>query len=127
MRHSTEDHLPEDLSDIAQRLRGHRSEADALELDRMKMRAMARATSSRSKGSALRSRLVVALLTLGLMAGGTGGVIAKNNKAPKGNAAKTNYGKKCGHPGGGPKKPNQSPCPPSSPAGGGGPKKPTKN
>ena len=28
-------------------------------------------------------------------------------------------GKKCGQPDGGPKKPNQQPCPPSSPAGGG--------
>src|SRR5687767_6479775 len=96
-----DDHLPEDLTDVVQRLREHRPEVSALELDRIKMRAMASATSSRQKGSVMKSRITVALLSIGLMAGGTGGVLAAKGGSPaKGSAGKSQYsnGKKCGHP-----------------------------
>lgn len=89
----------EDLDEVAQRLREHRPEASALELDHIKMRAMARAASSRPKGAVLRTRLLVALCSLGLMAGGTGGVIAAKGGNPgKGSASKGQYkpGKGCG-------------------------------
>ena len=114
----------EDLDDVAQRLREHRPEASALELDQMKMRAMARAASSRPKGAVLRTRLLVALCSLGLMAGGTGGVIAAKGGNPgKGSASKGQYGDKpgkgCGdkshnHTGPPGKNTGNQPCPDSS-------------
>lgn len=118
MGHEDENHLPDELHDVARRLRDHRPEASPLQLDRIKLRAM----SSRPKGSALKSRVIVALCTVGLMAGGTGGVIAASGSGKaKGSAQNSQYkGKKCGHKDGsaGPKKPNQKPCPPQA-----GPKK----
>ena len=91
----------ENLDEVVGRLREHRPEASALELDQIKMRAMARAASSRPRGAVLRTRLLVALCSLGLMAGGTGGVIAAKGGNPgKGNASKGQYGspgKGCGN------------------------------
>ena len=108
----------EDFTDVIQRLRDHRPEVGGLELDRIKMRAMASATSSRQKGSVLKSRITVALLSLGLITAGTSGVIAKKGGVPaKGSAGNSQYsnGKKCGHAtNSGPKKPNQKPCPPQA-------------
>jgi hypothetical protein len=90
-------HSDENFDDVAQRLREHRPEASALELDQIKTRAMARAASSRPKGAVLRTRLLVALCSLGLMAGGTGGVIAAKGGNPgKGSASKGQYGDKPG-------------------------------
>jgi hypothetical protein len=117
----------EDLDDIARRLREHRPEASALELDHIKTRAMARARSSRPRGAVLRTRLLAALACLGLMAGATGGVIAAQSGNPgKGSASKGQYGDKpgkgCGdknhdHTGPPGKNGDFSPCPPT--AGGG--------
>ena len=122
MGHFDEEHQPDELQDLARRLRDRRPEASPLDLDRIKMRAMAGATTSRSKGSTLKSRLIVALCTVGLMAGTTGGVIAASGGSKaKGSAQNSQYkGKKCGKTDGsaGPKKPNQKPCPPQA-----GPKK----
>lgn len=90
----------EGLDEVARRLREHRPEASALELDQIKTRAMARAASSRPRGAVLRTRLLVALCSLGLMAGGTGGVIAAKGGNPgKGSASKGQYspGKGCGN------------------------------
>jgi hypothetical protein len=91
----------EDLEDVAQRLRESRPEASALELDHIKMRAMARAASSRPRGTVLKTRLLAALASLALMAGATGGVIAaQSGSASKGDAAKGQYGspgKGCGN------------------------------
>ena len=89
-----DEHLPEDLTDVVRRLRDHRPEVSPLELDRIKLRAKAAATSSRPKGSAMKSRLIVALCTVGLMAGGTGGVIAHHKDKHDKGAAGTQY-KKC--------------------------------
>lgn len=88
------DHLPDDVLDVVQQLRENRPEASALELDRIKQRARAQALrpSNRTKGHLLRSRLTVALLSLGLMAGTTGGVIAaKGGNGKGGGAAKSQY------------------------------------
>ena len=70
---SFEDRLPDDLRDVAVRLHSERAEATGLDLDRMKTRAMANAAASRPKGLALKSRGIAVVLTLGLMAAGTGG------------------------------------------------------
>lgn len=96
MSHWNENPLPDELQDIARRLRAERPEATALDLDRIKQRARARAFSSRTRGSTLRSRIVVALLTLGLMAGGTGGVIAAGGGNDGGSASNSQYKPGCG-------------------------------
>jgi len=99
---SFEDRLPDDLRDVAVRLHSERAEATGLDLDRMKTRAMANAAASRPKGLALKSRGIAVVLTLGLMAAGTGGVIAGGGHGGhNGNASKSQY-----KPGCGPKKSN---------------------
>lgn len=82
-----------DFDDIERILRDNRHDASELELDQIKLRAQARSQSSRPKGSAVRSRLLVAACTLGLMAAGTGGVIAGNGNgnANGKSAAKSEY------------------------------------
>jgi len=92
--HRDHDRLPDDVLDVVQQLRDNRPEASALELDRIKQRARAQALrpSTRTKGHLLRSRLTVALLSLGLMVGGTGGVLAaKGDNDKSDGAAKSQY------------------------------------
>src|SRR3954447_13915641 len=98
-----EDNLPDELQDVARRLREERREATPLELDRIKMAAMSRARAkSFAPRGGQRSRLVVALTTLALVGGGTGGVIGASNNGTSGgkdnNAAQKQYkpGKGCG-------------------------------
>lgn len=68
-----DDHLPEELRDVAQQLRANRDEPSGLELDRIKVRAMRRSESPASDGlfasvaARWRSRAVALLLTAGLM------------------------------------------------------------
>ena len=92
-----EDDLSDDLRAMADRLRAERPQASDLELDQIKTRAMAKAGSSRAKGSALKSRSIAAILAVALMAGGTGGVIAAGgNGNGNGNAANSQYKPGCG-------------------------------
>lgn len=142
MRRTHDERLPDDLTEVAQLLDEHRPQATALELDQIKTRAMARARSPRPTKGIMKSRLLVAALTLGLMTGGTSVVIGhhKADHSQGGGAANDGYkpGKGCGDknhehqpkPGTGSAK---KPCPPQ--AGGGGnseqasapAKKPKKN
>lgn len=69
--HST----PEEFEEVAGLLRERRPTISALELDGIKTRALARARHPRQTPT-LRGRVLVALLAVGLMAAGTGGVIA---------------------------------------------------
>ena len=67
------------FEDLARRLREERVVATARELDDLKLRVLARERrrSSTTKGRArMRSRVLVAFLTVGLLAGSAGGVIA---------------------------------------------------
>ena len=98
-----EQNLTQELREVAERLRAERPTATPLELDRIKMRAMASASASRPKGFALiKSRGLAAVLTLALMAGGTGGVIAAGGGGGNnGSASNSQY-----KPGCGPKKTN---------------------
>jgi hypothetical protein len=117
------DRLPNDLEQIATRLRTERAEASGLDLDRIKTRAMAQATSSRPKGIALRSRTTAVFLSLALMVGGTGGVMAAKggNGKSQGSAGNSQYKPGCGpkktngvNPSGthtGPKKKGRAACP----------------
>jgi hypothetical protein len=97
MSHFSEDGLPGELRDVAERVRRGRAEATALDLDRIKTRAMAGAAASRSKGSIVKSRGIAAFLTLALMAAGTGGVIASGGSGGSGgNASNSQYKPGCG-------------------------------
>jgi hypothetical protein len=79
-----------ELEGIAQRMRGERPEASPLELDQIKTTAMSRAQAA--TGRAHPRRLVVAALTVGLMAAGTGGVLAAGGSGgAAGNAAQAQY------------------------------------
>jgi hypothetical protein len=86
----------DELEGVAQRLRSERPVASPLDLDRIKTTAMSRAKAATGGGRAGARRLAVAGLTVGLMAAGTGGVIAgvgSNHSA--GNAATAQYGNTC--------------------------------
>jgi uncharacterized membrane protein len=92
-----DENLPGELRAVANRLRSERAAATPLDLDRIKTRAMANAATSRPKGFALKSRSVAALLTVALMAAGTGGVIAGGgNGNGNGNASNSQYKPGCG-------------------------------
>ena len=74
-----ENHVPPEFDEIEHRLRAYSSEASPLDLDRIKLQAKARASASRPKGSRVRSRLVAGIASLGLLVGGTGGVLAESH------------------------------------------------
>lgn len=88
----------DELEGVAQRLRDERPQAGPLDLDRIKMSAMARAKAGAPRrGRAGARRLAVASLTVGLLAAGTGGVLAgEGGGKGKGNAATAQYGGSCG-------------------------------
>jgi hypothetical protein len=91
MRRKNKPHKDE-LDGVAQRLRSERPEPSPLELDRIKTTAMSRLRPARGRAGA-RRRLVVAGLTIGLMAAGTGGVIAGGaTSSNPSNAATAQYG-----------------------------------
>jgi hypothetical protein len=86
----------DDLEGVAQRLRSERPVASPLDLDRIKTTAMSRAKSATGGGRAGTRRLAVASLTVGLLAAGTGGVIAGvGSSHSSGNAAIAQYGGNC--------------------------------
>ena len=69
------------------RLREQRLEVSPLRLDGIRARVTKQVASPpRREGSTVKSRLIVAMVALGLMAGGTGGVLAATS-APKTNGA----------------------------------------
>jgi hypothetical protein len=88
-----EQQMPDELREVADRLRDERAQASPVELDEIKLRTMARAGSARRKGAPLRSRLVVALLSLGLVTAGTTGVVAAGggNGNGNGNSSSSQY------------------------------------
>ena len=97
MSHFHDEGLPEDLAQVEERLRRERAEASSLDLDRIKTRAMASAATSRTKGFNVKSRSIATLLTVALMAAGTGGVIAGGGHGGgNGNASKSQYKPGCG-------------------------------
>jgi|HubBroStandDraft_3_1064219.scaffolds.fasta_scaffold03175_6 hypothetical protein len=86
----------DDLESVAQRLRNERPEASPLELDRVKTTAMSRAQLGARRAGFGARRFAVAGLTIGLMAAGTGGVIASAGSGQThGNAATAQYGSSC--------------------------------
>jgi hypothetical protein len=103
MTHQDPERLPDDLREVDERLRAHKPEVSPLELDRVKLRTMARAsrasTSSIGRTTFMRSKLVTMMLVLGLaISGGTAGVIAGGDGGKGKGADKGEYkpGKGCG-------------------------------
>ena len=99
MSHWDENRLPDDLQRVADRLRDERTEASALELDQIKLRARRQSSGSagvRPKGFVLRSRVLTVFVVVGLMAGTTGGVIATGGGGGGGSSAKSQYKPGCG-------------------------------
>jgi hypothetical protein len=89
----------DELEGVAQRLRDERPQASPLELDQIKRTAMSRAKAG-SKGSRFGARrFAVAGMALGLMAAGTGGVLAAGGSGGGvGNAAVAQYSSnECGN------------------------------
>jgi hypothetical protein len=77
-RSRNEERFSDDLQEVADVLCDQRPALTPLELDRVKLRAMSgarRSTSSREKGSFMRTRLTT-LLTVGFLTVGTGGALA---------------------------------------------------
>ncbi len=86
----------DELEGVAQRLRSERPEASPLELDRIKTSAMSRAQAGVKRTGAGARRFAVAGLTVGLMAAGTGGVLASvGSGGTHSNAATAQYGSSC--------------------------------
>ncbi len=86
----------DELEGVAQRLRTERPQASPLELDRIKTTAMSRAQAGARRGGASARRFAIAGLTVGLMAAGTGGVLASvGSDSTHGNAATAQYGSAC--------------------------------
>jgi hypothetical protein len=91
----------EELEGVAQRLRNERPEASPLQLDQIKMSAMSRAKAGSRRHKAGARRLATAGLAVGLLAAGTGGVIAgaPGGGGPPGggsiSASNTQYGGNC--------------------------------
>ncbi len=77
---------PQDVESTIQRLRDERPQASPLELDQIKTTAMARA-GARLRNTSTSRRLVTSGLVVGLMAAGTGGVIAAGATSGSGGSA----------------------------------------
>ena len=103
MKGSHEDRLPEQLLEVADRLREERVSVSPLEFDQIKLRAKAQAARGRRsstlgrKGLPLRSRVVTLALTALLIGGTTAGGIAVAGGGG-GNSASSQYkpGMGCG-------------------------------
>jgi hypothetical protein len=83
------------LEGVAQRLRDERPQASPLDLDRIKTTAMSRAKAGTRRGHVGARRLAVVSLTVGLLAAGTGSVLAGGTGEKQGNAATAQYGGNC--------------------------------
>jgi hypothetical protein len=99
--------LPEDLSELGERLAEARLELSPLELDGIKARAIAQAGRAKrpGKGHFMRRRLATIMASFALVLGGTGIVWAAKGGSP-------------GHGGSSGSAPHQQYCPPSSNQGG---------
>jgi len=90
--------VPPELLEVAERLRADIEGPSSLELDRMMLRAKARARRTRnptllSKGIFMKTRLLLAaLLTLGLLFTITGGMALAQQIDPGGGAGASQYG-----------------------------------
>jgi hypothetical protein len=97
MSHRNEDRLPDELLDVADRLREQRAEFNPIELDRIKLRAQAQASRPApsawriKRGTPMRSRVVTLALTALLIGGTTAGGIAASSSSNGNSAAQSQY------------------------------------
>lgn len=85
------DPLPPDLADLGERLRRDRPELAPLELDRIKVNVMRRASAA-PKGGFMRARLtILGFLVVGILMMGTGGALAVSGFSGS-SAATAEYG-----------------------------------
>jgi hypothetical protein len=122
MSHFDEKRVPDDLLNVVKRLRHEKPEATPVELDRIKLRAMARARGARTlrpsgKGQFMRSRLVSVMLAVGVLAGGTGamavtgtGGVFKHHRHSARSAPQSQYCPPKSQRPGKPKKPRPARC-----------------
>jgi hypothetical protein len=90
-----------ELEPVEQRLRRERGELSGIELDRIKTGVLAKAAREGGGGMALKSRLALTLIVVGLVGTGGGAVIAASGgSSSNGSSANSQY------------------CPPSSPGAG---------
>jgi hypothetical protein len=121
-----EHNLPDDLREVADRLRQARPCFTELELDQLKRRTMAKSSErapsivGRTRGKPMRSRVLTLAVTALLIGGTAGGAIAGGAGGKSANAAREQYkeGEGCGdenHVHTGPSgKPGHDKCPPQS-------------
>src|SRR5436305_1486892 len=96
-----DEQIPDDLRKVAARLSKAKDEIDALEIDRLKQRALAQSTGRNRHRGLMRSRLATLIAALALVAG-SGGALAlshlDSHPNSHGGAADDQYrpGKGCG-------------------------------
>ena len=119
MAHPRDQRLPDDLHDIAARLRDERPEATPLELDRMKLLAMRRSSQQPAKPQRrswiARSRLASPALAGALLLGGLAAIAGGIGETPFSSGGSNASSA------------NSQYCPPSSPAAGQPKKQPGGN
>ena len=93
MERNDHQHLPADLADVAQRMRDERPQASALELDRIKLTALAkRRRAVRRRDVLMRSRLAItSILVVGVLMSGAGAGLAISGSSGSGNASSAQY------------------------------------
>jgi hypothetical protein len=111
--------LPDELREIEEKLRAARPSFTELELDQLKLRTMASASSARPlRGKPMRSRILTLAVAALLIGGTTGGAIAAGGASSSSNAASSQYGKGCGDDNhthtGPPGNPSNDECPPQT-------------
>ena len=100
MTRFADDELPDELRDVAERLRAARPSLTQRELDQLKLRAMANAaedeapSAGRSRRIPTRSRVLALALAALVIGGTTAGGIAAGGTSTSGNAAASQYCKK---------------------------------
>ncbi len=112
-----ENRIPDELQDVVERLRDGRPQATPMELDQIKLRAMARANRApgpSGKGSFMKSKLVSLMLVTGVLAGGAGamavtGAIPQQPNSPPA-SVRSQYCPPKSHQPGKPKKPRPARC-----------------
>ena len=85
--------LPAELADVAHRLRDERPQPSALELDRMRLRALSAARRpARRRNSLMKSRFVITtVLVLGMLMSGAGAGLAVSGVSGDGSSGEAQY------------------------------------
>jgi hypothetical protein len=82
----------EDRDALVRRLRAERPQLAPLELDRLKQSVLSQGRSHSTKGANLKGRIAIAVLSLGLMGAGAGGVVAASGGSAGGaSSAQSQY------------------------------------